>query len=122
MLLATDKRYSRKNIFQCKLSSVMKIKYLIRREDESMQEGAGEGVRPLFRKSKNQRLSQRVQEYMKTHIPYRSWCAHCVTGRGRNDPYRSGGGRRGPREQLTTDSSRQITLMIRKTRGVTRYS
>ena len=53
-------------------------------EDESMQEGAEEGRRPLFRKSENQPSSQEVQEHMKTHIPYRSWCAHCV--RGRNDP------------------------------------
>ena len=54
--------------------------------------------------------------HMKTHIPYRSWCAHCVRGRGRNDPT-------GPEEegedqeithtsQLTSDSSRRITLMI----------
>ena len=61
-----------------------------------MQEGAEEGRRPLFRKSENQPSSQEVQEHMKTHIPYRSWSAHCVRGRGRNDPHRSGGGRRGP--------------------------
>ena len=65
-------------------------------EDESMQEGAEEGRRPMFRKSENQPSSQEVQEHMKTHIPYRSWCAHCVRGRERNDPHRSGGGRRGP--------------------------
>ena len=65
-------------------------------EDESMQEGAEEGRRPMFRKSENQPSSQEVQEHMKTHIPYPSWCAHCVRGRGRNDPHRSGGGRRGP--------------------------
>ena len=35
---------------------------------------------------------------MKTRIPYRSWCAHCVTGRERNDHHRSGGGRREPRD------------------------
>ena len=29
---------------------------------------------------------------------YRCWCAHCVRGRERNDPHRSGGGRRGPRD------------------------
>ena len=50
-------------------------------EDESMQEGAEEGRTPLFRKSENQPSSQEVQEHMKTHIPYRSWCAHCVRGR-----------------------------------------
>ena len=47
-------------------------------EDGSMQEGrAEEGRRPIFRKSENQ-PSQDVQEHMKTHIPHRSWCAHCV--------------------------------------------
>ena len=56
-------------------------------EDESMQEGAEEGRRPMFRKSENQPSSQEVQEHMKTHIPYRSWCAHCVRGRERNDPH-----------------------------------
>ena len=50
-------------------------------EDESMQEKAEEERRPLLRKSENQPSSQEVQEHMKTHIPYRSWCAHCVRGR-----------------------------------------
>ena len=76
-------------------------------EDESMQEGAEEGRRPLFRKSENQPSSQEVQEHMKTHIPFRSWCAHCVRGRRRNDPHRSGGGRR-------------TSLIVRQIRGATR--
>ena len=54
-------------------------------EDESMQEEAEEGRRPLCRKSGNQPSSLEVQEHKKTHIPYRSWCAHCVRKRGRND-------------------------------------
>ena len=37
---------------------------------------------------------------MKTHIPHRSWYPHCVRGRERNDPHRSGGGRSGPRYHL----------------------
>ena len=41
--------------------------------------------RPLFKKSENQ-----------PYIPYRSWCAHCVRGRGRNDPHRSRGARDHP--------------------------
>ena len=63
-------------------------------EDETMQEGSEEGMTPLFRKSENQPSSQEVQEHMKTHISYGSWCAHCVRGRRRNDTHRSGGGRR----------------------------
>ena len=95
-------------------------------EDESMREGAEEGRRPMFRKSENQPSSQEVQEHMKTHIPYRSWCAHCVRGRGRNDPHRSGGGGEDQviihTSQLTTDSSRRTILMIRQIRGATRSS
>ena len=65
-------------------------------EDESMQEEAEEGRRPC---SERARISPRArQEHMKTHIPYRSWCDHCVRRKERNDPYRSGGGRRGPRD------------------------
>ena len=65
-------------------------------EDESMQDEAEEGRRPLFRKSENQPSSQDVQGLMKTHIPHRSKCAHCVRGRERNDLHRSGGERRRP--------------------------
>ena len=42
-----------------------------RGEYESMQEGAEEGRRPMFRKSEHQPLSLEVQEHMKNHIPYR---------------------------------------------------
>ena len=31
---------------------------------------------------------QEVQEHELTHIPYRSWCAHCVRGAGRSDAHR----------------------------------
>ena len=95
-------------------------------EDESMQEGAEEGRRPFFRRSENQPSSQEVQERMKTHVPYRSGCALCVKGRGRNDPHRSGGRRSEDQEiihisQLTTDSPRRITLMLRQIMGATRF-
>ena len=28
------------------------------------------------------------QEHELTHLPYRSWCRHCVRGRGKNDAHR----------------------------------
>ena len=31
---------------------------------------------------------QEVQEHELTHIPYRSWCVHCVRGAGRSGAYR----------------------------------
>ena len=30
------------------------------------------------------------RQHEATHLPYRSWCAHCVKGRGRNTPHRHG--------------------------------
>ena len=63
-----------------------------------MQEGAEEGRKPLFRKSENQPSSWDVQGRIGTHILCRSWCAHCGRGRRRNNPHRSRGGRRGPRD------------------------
>ena len=38
-------------------------------DDDSKQEGAEEGRRPMFRKIENHRSSQEVLEHMKTHIP-----------------------------------------------------
>ena len=29
-----------------------------------------------------------VEEHGKTHLPYRSWCKHCVRGRGVEEPHR----------------------------------
>ena len=31
-------------------------------------------------------------EHEAVHLPYRSWCRHCIKGRGRNDPHRQSGG------------------------------
>ena len=63
----------------------------------------------------NHRLPSRqeVQEHELTHIPYRSWCVHCVRGAGRSDAHR----RRArqdeeEREQHTTTWSIDYAFMI----------
>ena len=90
-------------------------------EDKPMQEGLEEGKILLFRKSENQQSCQEVQEHMETRIPDRSWCAHCVRGRGGMIP--TGQEEEGEYQgiihtsHLTTDSPRRITLMIRQIRG-----
>ena len=35
---------------------------------------------------------EEVEEHEKTHLPYRSWCKHCVAGRGTEHPCRKGEG------------------------------
>ena len=46
----------------------------------------GERARPLPQPRLPSR--QEVQEHELTHIPYRSWCVHCVRGAGRSDAHR----------------------------------
>ena len=58
-------------------------------DDDQEREGVvaqGERTRPL----PQPRLPSRreVQEHELTHIPYRSWCVHCVRGAGSSDAHR----------------------------------
>ena len=34
--------------------------------------------------------AEEVEEHRVTHMPYRSWCEECVTGRGSGEQHRSG--------------------------------
>ena len=42
-----------------------------------------DGVQPAVKSTEPQPSRQEVEEHMKTHIPYRSWCPHCVRGKAR---------------------------------------
>ena len=71
----------------------------------------GERARPLPQSRLPRR--QEVQEHELTHIPYRSWCVHCVRGAGRSDAHRRRA-RQGEeeREQHTTTWSIDYAYMI----------
>ena len=56
---------------------------MIKREGVVAQ---GDRARPLPQPGLPSR--QEVQEHELTHIPYRSWCVHCVRGAGRSDAHR----------------------------------
>ena len=42
-----------------------------------------EGVKPKFKSTEPQPSKREMEEHMLTHIPYRSWCPHCVRGKAR---------------------------------------
>ena len=42
-----------------------------------------EGVKPEVKNTGPQPSKREVEEHMLTHIPYRSWCPHCVRGKAR---------------------------------------
>ena len=49
----------------------------MRMEEEEGEEGA----RPKYRRVDNKPSQQEVDEHMMTHIPFRSWCPHCIRGK-----------------------------------------
>ena len=49
-----------------------------------------EGRAPVSRRGPAAPSKQEMEEHMATQIPFRDWCFHCMAGRGRNDPHRSG--------------------------------
>ena len=83
-------------------------------DDDQERKGVvaqGERARPLPQPRLPSR--QEVQEHELTHIPYRSWCVHCVRGAGRSDAHR----RRArqdeeEREQLMTTWSIDYAFII----------
>ena len=60
------------------------------REGEIEGEEEGEaGKRSVLKMMDPKRPSRaEVEEHELTHLPYRSWCKHCVKGRGKESPHR----------------------------------
>ena len=48
-----------------------------------------EAERPKVRRQPKQPTKKEREEHECTHIPYRSWCTHCVRGRGRNTMHKT---------------------------------
>ena len=55
------------------------------------EDGDGEpGMRTPLRKMDPKMASEdERREHELTHLPFRAWCAHCIKGKGREDPHRS---------------------------------
>ena len=54
------------------------------REEEGEEGREARGLRAPVKVTKEMR-----EEHNKTHCPYRSWCKHCVEGRGMNMPHKN---------------------------------
>ena len=46
-----------------------------------------EGRKAVIRRGVEGPTKKEREEHEATHCPYRSWCRHCVRGRGRNSPH-----------------------------------
>ena len=58
-------------------------------DEEEVECEAEEGLRPQRVKNPMEPSRQEWEEHCITHLPYRSWCPHCVRGRGINSPHRA---------------------------------
>ena len=57
--------------------------------DGDADEIAEEARKPLMVQAPVQPTRAERDEHEKTHMPYRSWCVHCVRGRGRSDAHKT---------------------------------
>ncbi len=59
--------------------------------DLSDHEGGVKEARvAVGRKSPKMPTKAEIEEHARTHLPYRSWCRHCVRGRGKEEACREG--------------------------------
>ena len=63
---------------------------MVKQAEEAQEEvkEEEEGHRPKIAAKTGQPTAQEVKEHMATHIPFRSWCAHCVAGKGKTTQHR----------------------------------
>ena len=81
-------------------SGVWKVKWVCGQEDVEKDEEDKEefGMRQMKRVQDPRTPSKEEREdHEKTHLPFRSWCRHCVRGRGKQLPHREGA------QEITTD-------------------
>ena len=72
-------------------------------EEEDKDEETGEGRKPISMTVPEGPSNQEREEHELTHIPYRSWCEHCVKGRARSRAHK----RRDP--EVKRDELRRMT-------------
>ena len=56
-------------------------------EEEGEEAQRAKGIRAPTKPSKEE-----VDDHMLTHLPFRSWCPHCVRGKSKGKPHRKGKG------------------------------
>ena len=61
----------------------------IKEEDgDGVEDGEGQGLAPVCIPCGIKPSVKEVDEHVKTHLPFRNWCKHCVFGKAKNNPHR----------------------------------
>ena len=62
--------------------------------EEVLEDEVDKGVRkPVNMRDPKLPTEEERKEHEMTHLPYRSWCRHCVRGRGKDSAHKTRGGR-----------------------------
>ena len=56
-------------------------------EEQGIDDSDEEGQQPKVMRSPKAPTKAEREEHEATHLPFRSWCTHCLRGRGRNKPH-----------------------------------
>ena len=51
------------------------------------EENPDEGTPVKLRSEVEQPTPQEIREHIASHIPFRAWCPHCVTGKAKGNPH-----------------------------------
>ena len=57
-------------------------------EESELGDVPQEGQQVIMRAVGKPPSQKELDEHMLTHIPYRNWCKHCISGRGQNDDHK----------------------------------
>ena len=57
-------------------------------EEENEQEEESEGREVFVKRKPSDPTQEEIDQHMCTHIPFRSWCAHCVMGKAKNQKHK----------------------------------
>jgi hypothetical protein len=61
-------------------SNTVRPKYIYDMEESKPNRGLPHGMKPS---------DKDVEEHERTHVPFRSWCKHCVKGKAKSHPHYS---------------------------------
>ena len=70
-----------------------------------MTDDGEEGARAKTKKATDKPGKEEVEEHNATHIPFRSWCDHCVRGKCHGEPHYKN---KGPRQ---LDEGKEMIVM-----------
>ena len=77
----------------------------IQEQDEKMDEEGRYAEQVSIKGVKDEKMpdEEEVKQHMETHWPFRSWCSHCIRGRGQEEPHAASTGEERSKPVIAVD-------------------